>query len=176
MAGSSAFFVVAMVFAEQFERSNERRDEQPQHGIDTPDVTKLVRIGQMTAVPRQKKTALVIRRQRQMKRISKRIVRHYAMLDVGLDNFTDSRRNRKTLDIRNQCQSILLDRMGAALQFVDDCFTGPWLERRLIVVPPRPGLVSTGDHVRFSPNLMVEAGNGRFKINKRLGHSCFDDW
>ncbi len=79
--------------SQELKGRNERRVVQPQNRVDSPNVTKLVGVREMLAVPGHEEFTPVIRGQRQVQRITERIGWHDAMLNVRLDDFQDGRVN-----------------------------------------------------------------------------------
>src|ERR1700681_4653473 len=76
MVGSFSF----IFFSKQLQGSNEGWNEKAQQSVDSTDMPELVGVCKMATVPGKQEVALVVRRQRQVKRIT----------GYGFDSFSKS--------------------------------------------------------------------------------------
>ena len=73
------------LLAEQLKGRYQCGIAQPQYAIHTTDVSKLVRIGDVTAIPSHEKVTAVERRGGKVQGVTGRIVRHDLPNDIGID-------------------------------------------------------------------------------------------
>ena len=163
ITGSSFIFSLPR----QFQRCDQRRNIEAKQCVYPLDVLEFVGIGQMAAVPSQKKVALVERCQGKMQSIAHRISWHNLVLDVGLhdlDNLLFNRNQRQGLD---QGDGIGLIGVIPMMEFIQHSFAGYQLIGEAASLPPFTGLLAPSEHVGFLTSLDVEAGNCCFDVHDR---------
>jgi hypothetical protein len=88
--------------SQQFERGCESRDEKTEHGIDPTNVSELVRVGEVKAVPRQEEVAFMVGSQRKMECITAWIGWHQFMPNIGFHDLGDRKLDRQERQIGDQ--------------------------------------------------------------------------
>jgi hypothetical protein len=111
-----------MATSEQFQGCNERGHKETEHGVYTANMSKLIRVGKMLAIPRNQKVAFVIRGQRQVQRIAGRIGRHDFVLYVRLHYFDDRRLDGQDRQASDKSQPV--------------CRSAPAVRRPIRPAPP----------------------------------------
>ena len=85
IAGSA--FIIDL---QEFERGNQQRNEQAKQRVHSANMGELVSVRQVLAIPRGEKVAAVVRGQREVQSIAKRVPRHHSSGNVRLHDIEDS--------------------------------------------------------------------------------------
>jgi len=109
-----------IVCSEQFKGGNERWDEQAEERVHPTDVSELVGVRQVPAVPGEQEVALVVRREGQMECVPHGIVRHHLMPDVRFYHFGDRRFDSQERERLHEFEALLPGDEFAAFELFND--------------------------------------------------------
>ncbi len=149
----------------QFKRCHQLGHMQPQKGIHHSNMSDLIRICQMVAIPSQKIVALVNRRERKMHRITRRVTRHYISCNINFDRAKDGFRLRQDANGFHQLELFLFSQMISARKFV---YYGQASHQQILpaaVIPPIASPFTTSNGFSVRPLIEIETRNGCFNIN-----------
>ena len=109
-----------MVSSEQFKGGDEGRNEQAQECIYPTDVSKLVCVCQVSAVPGEQEIALVVRSEGEMESISYGIARHHSVADISFYHVRYWRFDSEERKRFDESETLLLASEVAAFKLFDD--------------------------------------------------------
>src|SRR6266404_3833436 len=105
-----------------------------------------------------------------MRRVTGWIARHDVACYVNFDRFDDNVRDAQNLHTFHQPELLCFLRMLATRQFFYYRRTREQTIALAMIVPPIPRPFPTGNGFRILPFVEIEAGNGRFDVNRFHNH------
>jgi len=112
---------------------------------------------EVAAVPRYEEVAAVVGSEGEVQSIAERIPWHQAMRKVPLDGFSDRTVDREQAQAAQEGEAVLLARVTAAAQLIENRFAG---NQFIAVMRARPPLIrplAARDHVRFRSDFVEKA-------------------